>query len=256
MRTAEVKQLLDDAYQEFNTPDFISSDPISIPHLFSKQQDIEIMGLWAALLAWGQRTTILNKCHELISLMDGAPHDFMINHHEKDLKRFLSFKHRTFNTTDTLYFIRFLSSYYKDHFSLEEAFSNSISASETSVEKGLIQFHELFFSLEDAPERTRKHVATPVRKSACKRLNMFLRWMVRKDVIDFGLWKSIDKSQLVCPLDVHVERVARKLGLLHRKQTDWLAARELTENLKKFSPEDPVKYDISLFGLGVSGKPF
>lgn len=185
--------------------------------------------------------------------MDNAPHDFILNHCENDLKPFLSFKHRTFNATDTLYFISFLSWFYRRHDSLEEAFFLGMSSEDKSVEKGLIQFHHLFFSLEDFPRRTRKHIATPERKSACKRINMFLRWMVRSDDqgVDFGIWKKIKPSQLVCPCDLHVDRVGRSLGLIHRKQTDWLTAVELTENLKKIDPTDPVKYDFALFGLGV-----
>lgn len=212
------------------------------------------MGLWAAVLAWGQRVTIINKCKELIQLMDHAPYDFIKNHKEKDLKRFLNFKHRTFNATDTLYFIEFFRYYYSSHLSLEEAF---ISKNKTpDMGPGLIAFHELFFSLEDYPHRTKKHISTPARNSACKRLNMFLRWMVRKDTkgVDFGIWKKIKPSQLICPCDVHVERVGRKLGLITRKQVDWQTAVELTENLRKFDAADPVKYDFALFGMGVEGR--
>ena len=227
-----------------------------MPHLFSKKQDREIIGFWVAMLAWGQRKTIINKGRELIDLMDGAPHDFIVNHQEVDRKRFLKFKHRTFQATDTLYFLAFLSNFYKKNNSLESAFANGIHTDDETVENGLIHFHELFFSLPDAPQRTRKHVATPVRKSTCKRLNMFLRWMVRKDDkgVDFGIWNTIKPSQLLIPLDVHVDRVARNLGLIQRKQTDWKTVLELTEQLRKFDPEDPVKYDFALFGSGVLEK--
>ncbi|MEZ4902291.1 MAG: TIGR02757 family protein [Spirosomataceae bacterium] len=232
------------------------NDPISIPHQFSRLQDIEIMGLWAAILAWGQRKTIINKCNELIRLMDGAPYDFIKNHQETDLKRFLNFKHRTFNATDTLYFIEFFKTHYQRHDSLETAFAMALTVDDPHIEKGLVSFHDLFFSLDDFPERTRKHIATPLRKSSCKRLNMFLRWMVRKDDkgVDFGLWKHISPAQLICPCDVHVDRVARKLGLIQRPTTDWQTALELTENLKLLDPNDPVKYDFALFGLGVEGE--
>ncbi|TNF41345.1 MAG: TIGR02757 family protein, partial [Cytophagales bacterium] len=200
--------------------------------------------------------TIINKCNELFQMMDHAPHDFLKNHQESDLKPFLSFKHRTFNATDVLYFIHFLAWYYRNHSSLEEAFLIGQTNREDAMESMLIRFHEFFFSLPDAPSRTRKHIATPARKAACKRINMFLRWMVRKDDkgVDFGIWNKIQPSQLICPCDLHVDRVARKLGLIQRKQTDWFTALELTERLKEFDPQDPVKYDFALFGLGIEEK--
>ena len=237
-------------------PGFIANDPVSIPHLFSRKQDIEIAGFWAAILAWGQRRTIINKCKELFHLMDNAPYDFITQHKEDDLKVFERFKHRTFNATDTLYFIAFFKWYYQQYESLETAFTQGLKPYDQHIESGLIDFHDLFFSLPDHPHRTRKHIATPARKSACKRINMFLRWMVRKDEcgVDFGIWPNIKASQLVCPCDVHVDRVARRLGLISRQQTDWLAAVELTQNLRKFDAEDPVKYDFALFGLGVEEK--
>ncbi|MEM9991171.1 MAG: TIGR02757 family protein [Bacteroidota bacterium] len=240
-----------DTYQQ---PTFIQNDPIQIPHQFHQLQDIEIMGFWVAMLAWGQRKTIINKAHELIELMDGAPHDFILNHQEKDRKRFLHFKHRTFQPTDTLYFLHFFQQYYQQYSSLETAFSDALAPTDITVEAGLRHFHEQFFALPDAPQRTRKHVATPVRKSTCKRLNMFLRWMVRDHAqgVDFGLWKRIKASQLLMPLDVHVDRVGRQLGLIERKQTDWRTVLELTEHLRIFAPDDPVKYDFALFGLGVN----
>jgi uncharacterized protein (TIGR02757 family) len=255
-KISSIKSFLDEKYELYNRPSFIPNDPVSIPHLFKKKQDIEIMGLWAAVLAWGQRKTIINKCNELINLMDYSPYDFVLNHKTNDLKRFLKFKHRTFNDTDTLYFIEFFRNHYSKYNSLEDAFVKGIKQSDKNIENGLIYFHEYFFSMEDFPQRTKKHISTPARNSACKRLNMFLRWMVRKDDngVDFGIWKKIKPSQLVCPCDVHVERVARKLKLIKRKQMDWQTAVELTENLKQFDPKDPVKYDFALFGLGVEEK--
>jgi uncharacterized protein (TIGR02757 family) len=250
-----VKQLLDDRYSRYNDPSFILDDPISIPHRFEQKQDIEISGLIAAVLAWGQRKTIINKCTELFELMDNAPYDFILNHREADLKKFLNFKHRTFNPTDTLYFIEWFHWFYNAHDSLEEAFvPQSLKAD--NVESCLVRFHQQFFSLPDYPARTRKHIQTPERKSACKRINMFLRWMVRDDDrgVDFGIWNKIKPSQLVCPCDLHVDRVARKLGLIQRKQTDWLTALELTEQLRLLDKNDPVKYDFALFGLGVVEK--
>jgi uncharacterized protein (TIGR02757 family) len=250
-----VRDLLEEKFLLYNQPNFIPNDPICIPHLFTKSQDIEIMGFWASILAWGQRKTIINKCKELINLMDGSPHDFVLNHQENDLKRFLNFKHRTFNATDTLYFIEWFKNYYQKNDSLETAFIVQKSDNQ-NVENNLIQFHDLFFSLQDYPPRTRKHIATPIRKSSCKRINMFLRWMVRQDDkgVDFGIWTNLKPSQLVCPCDVHVDRVARKLGLIQRPTTDWKTAVELTENFKLIDPNDPVKYDFALFGLGVEGE--
>lgn len=252
LKHSDLKIFLDEKVDQFNQPDFIKDDPLGIPHQFTNPQDIEIMGFWAAMLAWGQRVTIINKCRELIELMDGAPFDFIQNHKEEDLKRFLNFKHRTFNSTDTLYFIEFFKNHYQKHRSLETAFITE----DNSPEGHLKHFHNYFFSLDAAPDRTRKHIATPVRNSSCKRLNMFLRWMVRKDNkgVDFGIWSTLSPSQLICPLDVHVDRVARQLGLIKRKQTDWKTAVELTERLKTFDPEDPVKYDFALFGLGIESK--
>ncbi len=248
-----LKEYLDQCVEQYNQVDFIKNDPIQIPHRFTKLQDIEIVGFWVAMLAWGQRKTIINKSLELIELMKGKPYDFIINHREKDRRAFLSFKHRTFQATDTLYFLEFLQHYYRKNESLEDAFYRHLTRNDHSVKNAIIGFHELFFNLPNAPVRTRKHIATPEKNSSCKRLNMFLRWMVRKDEkgVDFGLWEKIKPSQLMMPLDVHVERVGKKLGLLQRKQRDWKAVEELTLNLRTFDPKDPVKYDFALFGLGV-----
>jgi uncharacterized protein (TIGR02757 family) len=255
MKKAELKAFLDEKADTYNVPGFIANDPISIPHRFSVKQDIEISGLFAAVLAWGQRITIINKCTELMSWMDNAPYDFMLNAKEDDLKPFVEFKHRTFNGTDCLYFIYFLQGFYSKHESLEEAFvQGEYSSADTG--NALTQFYDRFFSLPDYPPRTRKHIQNPAKKSACKRINMFLRWMVRRDDrgVDFGIWKRISPAQLVCPCDLHVDRVARKLGLISRKQTDWQTAIELTEGLRKFDPQDPVRYDFALFGLGIEEK--
>lgn len=252
-----MKQFLDDAVERYNTPAFIAGDPISIPHRFSRLQDREIMGFWAATLAWGQRKTIIQSAARLAELMDNAPYDFILGHTEEDRARFLDFKHRTFQVTDTLWFLEFLQQYYRQNASLEDAFARFLSPADETTEKALTGFHHLFFADPDAPARTRKHVATPERGSSCKRINMFLRWMVRRDNrgVDFGVWPRIQPRQLVIPLDVHVERVARRLGLLTRRQTDWQAALELTARLQAFDPEDPVKYDFALFGLGVLDRP-
>ncbi len=247
---------LEDRVLTYNQVGFIEEDPIVIPHQFSKKQDIEIAGFLAATLAWGQRKTIISKCRELLAMMDNSPYDFVLHHSEDDLKPFLTFKHRTFNDLDTLYFIRFFSWFYQSHDSLEDAFTMRYKKDPDVMASLLMDFNSYFFSLPEAPRRTGKHVATPARKSACKRINMFLRWMVRNDDkgVDFGIWNTIQPYQLVCPCDLHVDRVARKLGLLHRKQTDWAAAMELTRNLRELDPKDPVKYDFALFGLGIIEK--
>lgn len=288
----DLRTFLESKVSQYNRPNFIANDPIVIPHEFSGKQDIEIMGFWAAMLAWGQRKTIINKCHDLIRLMDGAPYDFIINHQDTDLKRFLGFKHRTFNDTDALYFLHFFKYHYQHFDSLEDAFlpgatglhqrqlyraefmeeisDLSVSAENSSptcyggglvqkketIEDKLNHFRAYFFSLPDFPRRTIKHVSSPAQKSSCKRLNMFLRWMVRKDDrgVDFGIWNRISPAELICPTDVHVDRVARKLGLVTRKQVDWQTALELTGRLREFDPMDPVKYDFALFGLGIEEK--
>jgi uncharacterized protein (TIGR02757 family) len=236
----------------YNQPFFIDSDPVCIPHLFTQKQDIEIAGFFAAIFAWGNRTTIIQKSRELMQLMDMQPHAFCLHHTDKDLQRLMAFKHRTFNATDLLYFIEFFKYHYSKHKSLETAFTMHGS----TVEEMLTGFHHYFFSLDHIPPRTKKHIATPERKSSCKRLNMFLRWMVRKDNkgVDFGIWSSITPSILICPIDLHVARVARRLKLLERKQTDWLAAIELTNHLRMLDKDDPVKYDFALFGLGIAEK--
>lgn len=219
--------------------------------MFSKKQDIEIAGFFAAVLAWGQRVTIIRKSKELMSWMDNSPHDFILNHSGQDLKKFGDFRHRTFNGTDTLYFIEILKLHYSNYESLEKAFS--VQSGCSTIQESLVNFHHYFFSPDNHPARTKKHLPTPERKSTCKRLSMYLRWMVRDDNqgVDFGLWKMIKPSQLVCPCDLHVDRVARSLRLITRKQTDWMTALELTENLRKFDEHDPVKYDFALFGLGI-----
>ena len=251
----EIKKILDQKVKQYNKIDFIAKDPICIPHQFKKQQDIEIAGFFAAIFAWGNRTTIINKSKELLQRMDNAPYDFCISHQPKDLKKLIGFVHRTYNDTDLLYTIEFFKKHYKNQLSLETAFfTHQITDNKiNNVEIGLAHFQQYFFSLEDAPERTRKHIATPERGSTCKRLCMYLRWMVRADDkgVDFGIWNNIKPTQLVMPMDVHVLRVARELGLIQRKQTDWQTALELTETLKIFDKKDPVKYDFALFGLGV-----
>ena len=243
-----LKEFLDAKVTEYNQPFFIKDDPISIPHLFAKKQDIEIAGLFAAIFSWGNRTTIINKSKELMRLMEMSPYDFCLNASKEKLKKLKGFKHRTFNEDDLFYFIEFLRQHYTKHKSLETAF---FTTKGSDVESGLNNFKKYFFSFEHL-KRTEKHVSSPLTKSTCKRLNMYLRWMVRNDRtgVDFGIWEKIRPSQLICPIDVHVARIARKYGLLHRKQNDWQSAIELTVALRKLDKDDPVKYDFALFGMG------
>ena len=256
MKNTDLLQFLNDKVSAYNQPFFIAEDPVCIPHLFSRPADIEIAGFFAAIFAWGNRSTIINKSKELLALMDNAPHDFCVGHSDNDLKKLLSFKHRTFNATDLLYFVSFFKEHYSHHPSLQTAFSQWMNKGDVDVENGLDGFYRYFFSLPHVPGRTLKHIACPAKKSACKRINMFLRWMVRKDKkgVDFGLWNTIRPAQLVIPLDLHVARVAAGFKLLNRTQADWQAAKELTEVLRSFDPEDPCKYDFALFGLGVLEK--
>ncbi len=253
----KIKDFLEEKYEKYNHTDFIENDPIQIPHRFTKKQDIEISALFAAVLAWGLRKTIINKCNLIMELMDNSPHDFILNHRQTDLKNvgFQEFKHRTFNSTDFLYFLDFLQRFYQKNDSLEILFSSKGNKIENQKEN-IAHFHNTFFDIEYAPHRTKKHISTPERKSACKRLNMYLRWLVRKDDkgVDFGIWENISPSVLICPLDIHVERESKKLGLLERNISDWKAAEELTQNLRLFDATDPVKYDFALFGLGIENK--
>ena len=240
-------------FELYNHTDFIIKDPISIPRQFTLKQDIEIAGFIAAILAWGNRTAILNSCNKLMTLMDHAPFDFVMNHTAQDLKKLECFVYRTFNTTALYYFIAFFQHHYSNYDSLESAFTRVDDLENFNMYDALIAFKNYFFSLEYAPDRTKKHIASPIKNSTCKRINMFLRWMVRKDsAIDFGIWDQIQPKDLIMPIDVHVSRVARKLGLLEREKDDWKAAVELTHHLKQFDALDPVKYDIALFGAGVN----
>ena len=246
----DFRDFLDAAYDKYNRPDFITSDPISIPHLFTKKEDIEISAFLAATIAWGQRPTIIGNAKKLVHIMDLSPYDFVMQATEKDLLRLENFKHRTFNAVDLSFFIYSLRNIYAEHGGMEKVFSEK-----KNIKEALIHFNKVFFSIPH-PKRTEKHVSNPAAGSAAKRLNMFLRWMVRNDKrgVDFGLWKTISPSQLYCPLDVHSGNVARKLKLLKRKQNDWLSAEYLTKALRKFDAADPVKYDFALFGLGVFEK--
>ncbi len=251
LRKNDVKELLDEKYFQFNNRDFIETDPISIPHQFSKKEDIEIASLLVATIAWGQRTSIINNGNKLMRLMNDEPYDFIMNFGKKDALRFDAFVHRTFNATDCVFFLQSLKNLYTKHKGLEAAFSKNRHPGETDVKQAIAGFRSLFLEPEHL-QRTEKHISNPLAKSSAKRLCMFLRWMVRKDKhgVDFGIWKAISPAQLCLPLDLHTGNVSRKLGLLTRTQNDWQAVEEITAVLRSFDEKDPVKYDFSLFGLG------
>jgi len=240
---------------QFNNTGFIGSDPVSIPHLFQKKEDIEIAAFFAATIAWGQRTTIIRNARRLMQLMDDSPYNFITEAEPSDLKSFSSFVHRTFNGNDVIFFIKSLQNIYKNHGGLEKVFTDAMTQDGSDAKNGLQNFRKVFFSIP-FPAHTGRHVADVDAGSAAKRLNMFLRWMVRNDKrgVDFGIWKEIGMNKLYCPLDVHSAEVARKLGLLCRIQNDWKAVDELTAALRTFDAKDPVKYDFALFGLGVFEK--
>lgn len=252
--SSSLHRWLDDHASAYHTPSFTGDDPIIVPHRFRRRQDIEIAGLFTAIMAWGQRPTIIRKAGELMDLMQGAPYEFILGHKPADLKRLLHFRHRTLQPEDVLFLIHALRGHYRSHDTLEAAFLAGLQPGDVTMEGGLNAFSEIIFDRPEALQRTRKHIPAPVRKSSCKRLNMFLRWMVRQDDrgVDFGLWTSIRPDMLVIPLDVHVGRVARQLGLLRRAQDDWQAAMELTSALKVYDPKDPVRYDFALFGAGIA----
>lgn len=255
MNQSDLKAFLDSKVAQYNDPAFIEGDPVFVPHQYKRLQDIEISGFFSAILSWGNRSMIIQNATRLMELMDNSPFDFILNHQESDLKRFLPFVHRTFNATDLLYLISFLKDYYSTFVSLEYAFSTFLQPGDETIEKGLIGFHQLIFT-GDYPQRTVKHISTPVKNSACKRLNMFLRWMVRSDHqgVDFGLWKTISPSQLVIPMDIHVAKVACRFELIENDRITWKNAVALTDVLRRFDPADPVKYDFALFGLGIIEK--
>ncbi len=255
MNVTELRVFLDQKANIYNRPDFIESDPISIPHRYSRKEDIEISGFLSAIISWGNRTTILNNARRLMMLMDDQPYLFIRDAGERDLAMFRNFVHRTFNESDLLFFIDSLRNIYHTLGDLESAFADGLKGGEKDVFNAIMHFRSVFLSVMHLP-RSEKHLANPSKGSTAKRINMFLRWMVREDNngVDFGIWQRILPSQLCCPLDVHSGRVARELGLLTREQNDWKAVVELTENLRAFDPNDPVRYDFALFGSGVNNK--
>ena len=249
----DIKEFLNFKAEEYNNVSFIKDDPIQIPHFFKKKEDIEISGFLTSTISWGNRKYIITSSIKMMKLMDNDPYNFIINHSEKDLKNLLKFVHRTFNGYDFMQFIISLRHIYKNYGGLENIFAQNIK--NQSMHNSIHEFKKFFFEVPYT-ERTKKHVSDPFKGSASKRINMFLRWMVRKDNkgVDFGIWKSIDQKYLSCPLDVHSGNVARKLGLINRKQNDHKAVLELDSILRVFDKNDPVKYDFALFGIGVFEK--
>jgi uncharacterized protein (TIGR02757 family) len=249
----DLKDFLDEKVLKYNQPFFIETDPIQVPKNFSDKENIEIAAFLTSTIAWGNRLSIIKNATKLMALMDNQPHDFVLRASASDIKRLEHFVHRTFNGSDCVYFIRSLRYIYQNHNGLQNVFENGFKKDNT-VKSALIEFYKVFF--ETVGERSRKHVSNVGKGASAKRLNMFLRWMVRKDKnsVDFGLWNGIPQSALLLPLDVHTGNVARKLGLLQRKPNDWQAVEEVTQTLRKFDPADPVKYDFALFGLGAFEK--
>lgn len=250
---SDLKGFLDEKVLKYNQPFFIETDPIQVPKNFSGKENIEIAAFLTATIAWGNRQSIIKNATKLMALLENEPHDFVLNHSVNDLKVLGKFVHRTFNGSDCVYFVSSLKNIYQNHRGLQSVFGNGFQKG-NNVKSALSEFYKVFFEI--GGERSRKHVSNVENGASAKRLNMFLRWMVREDKsgVDFGLWTGIPQSELLLPLDVHTGNVARKLGLLQRKSNDWKAVEEVTQNLRKFDPSDPIKYDFALFGLGAFEK--
>jgi len=253
MTHLELKDFLDEKVDIYNNPKFIENDPIQIPHQFTQKEDIEIAGFLSATIAWGNRKMIIKNAQRMMDLMGNSPYDFVLSHSETDLEQLESFVHRTFNSQDFAFFIKSLKNIYQNHQGLENAFAKNIE--NDKLQRSISEFKKIFFEIPHL-SRTQKHISDPLKGSAAKRLNMFLRWMVRNDNkgVDFGIWKNISPSILSIPLDVHTGRVSRKLGLLARNQDDAKALTELDKSLRLLDADDPVKYDFALFSLGVDEK--
>lgn len=252
MTTKELKEFLDEKADFYENSDFIDSDPIQIPHQFSLKEDIEISGFLSSIIAWGNRKMIINNAKRMMDLMGNSPYDFVLHHSEEQLEKFDGFVHRTFNAEDFKFFIRSLKNIYQNHNGLETVL---LPKNADNYQLAIHNFKKIFFEIPHL-SRTQKHISDPVKGSAAKRINMFLRWMVRdaKKGVDFGIWKTHTTKNLHCPLDLHTGNIARKLGILTRKQNDWKAIKELDITLRAFDSKDPVKYDFALFGLGVFEK--
>ncbi len=249
----EIKIFLEEKVRQYNHPGFIEDDPISVPHRYSRKEDIEISAFLAATISWGNRVQIVKNAHRLLDIMGESPFDFIMSHQQKDLEKCSGFYYRTFNEDDLKYFVLALKNIYTRYADMESIFVQY--ATTDSLQGAIHHFRNIFFALEHHP-RMRKHVSDPLNGSAAKKINMFLRWLIRKDAsgVDLGIWKQLKPSQLSCPLDVHSAGIARKLGLLSRKQNDAKAVQELDAHLRRMDPQDPVKYDFALFGLGIFEK--
>ena len=249
----KIKEFLDYKSEKYNNPSFIQEDPIQIPHLFQKKEDIEISGFLTATIAWGNRKSIIKSSKKIVEFFGHKPYDFIMNHNDSDLKKLESFKHRTFNGYDLIQFVKSIKNIYSNHDGLESVFAKHIL--KERMHNSIHEFKKKFFEIEHL-KRTKKHISDPFKGSAAKRINMFLRWMVRDDNkgVDFGIWKKIKPKYLSCPLDIHSGRIARKIGILKRKQNDHKAVIELDSFLRTLDVNDPVKYDYALFGIGVFEK--
>ncbi len=254
MNRNELKNFLDFKVSQYNRTDFIPSDPISIPHSFLRKEDIEISGFLTAQISWGNRKAIQKSANELMERLDNAPYDFIQNAGKKEFLLLATFYYRTMLPGDMVFFLRSLQNIYQNYGGLEKLFAAGFKINGSAF--GAVEYARQFIFRLPHEERYRKHFPSPLRGSASKRIHMYLRWMCRKDNsgVDFGIWSSIPQSELMCPLDLHSGKVARKLGLLRRKQDDRKAVEELTTELRKFDPKDPVKYDFALFGLSVFKK--
>lgn len=251
MISKELENTLWEAIELYKNSSFISDDPIQIPHSFRNPRDIELSGFFTAIISWGQRKTIINNAKRMMELMDYSPYDFIVNGSTSDFKSLYQFKHRTFNGDDFIFLVNRIKKLLQDYNTLETIFFGSINEKPKilTVEDALNNFRRLIFSEGD--NRTSKHIASPLKNSACKRLNMFLRWMVRKDEIDFGIWSAISPSNLLMPLDIHVINSTKRLDILPNLKSNWQGCNELTNVFKEIHPEDPVVFDFALFGLGV-----
>jgi len=249
----EIIDFLNEKALQYNNPNFIESDPIQIPHLYSLKEDIEIASFLTATISWGNRKMIIKNAQKIMNMMGASPFDFVISHEDHNLEKLDGFVHRTFNEIDLKFFIKSLKNIYLNHGGMETVFSKNIS--HQSVLPAITEFNKVFFSIEH-PSRTTKHISDPFKGSSSKRINMMLRWLCRKDNkgVDFGVWESIPQSILSCPLDIHSGNIARKVGLINRKQNDIIALNELDKNLRILDSQDPVKYDFALFGLGAFEK--
>jgi uncharacterized protein (TIGR02757 family) len=254
MRFSAIRDFLDEKVSLYNRPEFIETDPVLIPKSFTRKENIEISAFLASSIAWGNRISILKNARYLMQLMDNDPYEFTTKASEKELFTLSNFVHRTINGADMLFFVTSLKNIYLHFGGLEKLFSEGYRQG-NDVQTALTRFHEIFFSIP-YPVRSRRHIPDVASGSAAKRLNLFLRWMVRNDDrgVDLGLWKSIPASALMLPLDVHTGKTARELGLLQRRQNDWKAVEEVTSVLREFDPVDPVRYDFALFGLGIFEK--